>query len=312
MALDLSLYGASATGRPQSFPKTRPQSFPKEVEGFLLSRDVNGCSPYTLTGYRARLAKFFTLYPHAVDEVDSMAVSRFILGLRDAGYSSEYVNVHFRVLRTFFNWCVVEQFIDVSPMRNMKQGRLVRRRRPFITEEQRDRLLYLCPPRLFLGARDAALVWLFWSTGARRQEIARLELADLDWERNRIRVFGKGSKERFTVFTPKAKKAVWRYLSYRRDDMPCLWLTEERRPLTQGGMVTIMRRLMDRAGLRDELPGDLHHVFRRSWVRRLIQRGVSLKDIQMLGGWASMRMLELYVRDMMSDEAVERVGSRAD
>jgi len=156
---------------------------------------------------------------------------------------------------------------------------------------------------MFTGARNGAIVWFFWSTGARRHEIANLQLVDLEWQRDRIKVMGKGARERYVPFSKEAKRAVWRYLSYRDDEHPCLWITEERRPMGQGGMIMVMRRLFDGAGLRGEVV-DLHHVFRRSWAMRNLRGGRSLRDLMAVGGWESEQMLMRYVRAMESEDAL--------
>ncbi|HUW08798.1 MAG TPA: site-specific integrase [Anaerolineae bacterium] len=191
----------------------------------------------------------------------------------------------------------------VKPMRTMKAPRLPRLAKPFLTETQRDALLRLCPQSTFLGARNAAIIWLLWGSGIRLSECTNLQVADLDWDQSRIRVFGKGQRERWAPFTKKAKKATWRYLSYRRDDLPQLWLTEERRPAGTWMLPTMMHRLVDRAGLHG-LIKDRCHIFRRSWAWRNLKAGVSIKYIQLAGGWTTVAMLMRYVEAMQSEEAM--------
>jgi len=284
----------------------RPKNLPRELEGFLLSREVEGCSPATLKTYRLRIGHFFRFVDgtKAVESIDHSDINRYLLYLRELGRSPHYIHSNFRALRTFFNWCVAEEFVPRSPMRNVKPPKLPKKGKPFLSETQRDRLLHLCPLSTFLGARNAATIWLFWSTGMRSQELANLKLSDLDWDKSRIRVFGKGSKERYVPFTREAKKAVWRYLSYRNDDYPALWLTEERRPARKWAIVSATRRLIERAGLQGEIK-DLHHIFRRSWAMRNLKAGVPIKYVQLIGGWESVTTLEQYVRAMESEDALE-------
>lgn len=110
-------------------------------------------------------------------------------------------------------------------------------------------------------------------------------------------------RERWAPFTKKAKKATWRYLSYGRDDLPQLWLTEERRPAGTWMLPTMMHRLVDRSGLHG-LIKDRCHIFRRSWAWRNLKAGVSIKYIQLAGGWTTVAMLMRYVEAMQSEEAM--------
>jgi len=274
-----------------------------EVVGFLLSRETMGCSKATVQWYRDHLGYLTKFVQLPVQEIERTDIDRYLIHLRDRGCSPHYINGSFRACRAFFNWCVAEELRVRSPMRTMKTPRLPKLKKGFVDEQVRDRLLAVSPPTTFLGARNAAMVWLYWSTGARRNEIANLMLEQIDWPRNRIKVFGKGARERFIPFTPETKKAVWRYLKYRRDEHPHLWVTEERRPAKTWGLTSAMRRMIERAEL-DGYIKDCFHVFRRSWAMRNIRAGRSIKDIQLIGGWESITVLEGYVRAMQSEDAL--------
>lgn len=238
-----------------------------------------------------------------IADIEPQHVTQFLLDLQSRDLRPQYIHAHFRVLRTFFNWCIGEDFLVKSPLRNLKLPRLPKEGRSFISEEQLDRLLAFCPPSIFTGARNRALILLFWTTGARRAEIAQLALDDLDWKRDRIRMFGKGARERYVPFLPEAKKAVWRYLNYRRDEHLQLWITEERTPMAQAGIVIALRRLFIYAGLKGEVQ-DLCHGFRRTWAYRNLQAGRSIKHLMAVGGWESEQMLLRYVRAMESEDAL--------
>jgi site-specific recombinase XerD len=138
----------------------------------------------------------------------------------------------------------------------------------------------------------------------RLDELFKLLLTDIDWDRSHIRVFGKGAKERYVPFTREAKKAVWRYLSYRHDDHPVLWVTEERRPAGRWTIVSATQSLIKRAGLHGQIK-DMHHIFRRSWAMRNLKAGVPIKYVQLIGGWESVTTLEQYVRAMESEDALD-------
>lgn len=267
-----------------------------------------GCSSSTIFTYKHRISLFLRYVAQdrpgfQIKDIGPNDIGNFLLDMRNKGRSMHYVRGIFIQLRVFFAWCVQEMLIDQSPVRNMQPPKVPKRIKPFMTEEQRDRLLALCPPNTFLGARNAAIIWLFWTTGIRLSELAGLQLADLDWENNRIKVFGKGSKERFVPFLKEAKHAIWRYKSHRKDNDPHLWLGEERRPLTKDGVDSATQRLVIRAGLQGEIK-DLHHIFRRTWAMRQIRAGVPMKYIQLVGGWESVVTLERYVRAMAVDDAL--------
>lgn len=298
MVLDQGISHASDTCRPRDLLKV--------LDGFLLSREVENCSQETLKSYRQRLSKFLRFLSSdtcRIEDIERSDIDRYLLQLRQRDRSPHYIHSNFRALRTFFNWCVIEEFVSRSPMRTMKAPKLPKKGKPFLSEATRDQLLRLCPPTTFMGSRSAAIIWLLWSTGMRIEELAHLGLADLDWDGSRIRVFGKGARERYVPFTKEAKKSVWRHLNHRNDALPNLWLTEERRAAKKWAIVSATRRLIERAGLHGQIK-DLHHIYRRSWAMRNLKAGVPIKYVQLVGGWERVSTLEGYVRAMESEDAL--------
>ena len=299
MSLGVRISGTSDTARPKDLSKI--------LAGFLISREVEGCTELTIRTYRQRLGKFISFINNIpLNNIERSDVDRYLLEIKRRGRSAAYTASCFRAIRAFCNWCVGEGLIDSdsSPVRNMKTPKIPKVGKPFIHQSERDALLKLCPSLTFLGARNAAIVWLFWSTGIRSRELANLKLSDLDWDANKIKVFGKGQKERYVPLTKEAKAAVWRYISFRRDDIASLWLTEERTPATLNMVYKVMRTLWLRTGLPKSVWKDQDHIFRRSWAMRNIKTGIPLKYVQLIGGWESVTVLEGYVRAMTSEDAL--------
>ena len=278
----------------------------RELEVFLLSRRVENCSPATLRTYRQRIGAFLVCCGKAVTEIERSDVERYLLSLKDKGRSPHYVRSNYRELRVFFSWLLLDGVIPKSPMKNIGCPKVPKYAKEFLPDRDFARLLSLCIVDDFRGARNAAWLWLLWSTGGRWHELANLRLADLDWNKHRIKVMGKGSKERFVPFTREAEKAVYVYLKARsrylsEDEYPELWITEERRPLSALGLQSVTKRLYQRSGVKVK---DMHHVFRRTWAWRNLKAGISPKFVQLIGGWDTLAVLEQYVKRMSSEDAL--------
>lgn len=228
------------------------------------------------------------------------------MSFKKNGRASWTLRTNYRALHAFYNWMAEEEFVQMSPLQRIRPPRVDKVGKPFITREQLDWLLRFCPPNTFTGARTAAMLKLLWGTGIRLSELAQLKIADLEWDwgpkkQGRIKVFGKGRRERYVEFPKEAKKAVWRYLAHRDDDLPQLWLSEERLPLAKTGVSIAIVRTYQRAGLRVK---DVCHIFRRTWARRKIEEGIPQKYIMLTGGWEDPDTMDKYVRAMDSEEAL--------
>lgn len=275
------------------------------MRGFLISRDVIDSTQKTLKEYKYRLNQFNNyLHAHYGDislpEVRRTHVEAYLLSFKKAGRSPETVKTYYSSLRALFNWMIEESYIQESPMKHIKLPHTPKKGKPFLSDNEFRRLLDVCILDRLTGARNAAMIWLLWTTGMRHSELAGLNLSDLDWERNKIRVYGKGRKERYVPFLKEAKKAVWRYVRMRKDEYPQLWLTEERRPLGSNGIKSALLRLYRTAGFKVK---DQAHIFRRTWAMRNLQK-VPPKYVQLVGGWEDYSTMERYVQAMESEQAL--------
>lgn len=281
------------------------------VRGFLLSREVMECTEPTLHDYRSRLGQFAKFTESQFPELALVAVSRqhieaYLIWLKDNGRVSWTLRTNYRILKAFYNWMVEEELVDISPLLRIKPPRVPKLGKPFIKAEQRDLLLSAHASQHFTSLRTAAMIWLLWGTGMRLSELAGLEISDLDWnwgpkKCGRIRVLGKGRRERYIEFTKEAKRAVWRYLARRNDNLPQLWVSSRGVPMRADGIGKSIARAYQHAGFKVK---DTCHVFRRTWARRKIEEGIPQKYILLTGGWEDAKTLDGYINAMTSEEAL--------
>jgi integrase/recombinase XerD len=277
-----------------------------ELRLFVLSRKVSNCRPQTIETYQRHVWRFLSFAQKPALDVNRADVELYLLSVQER-CSPHYVRACYRNLRVFFSWLVNEEMLGRSPMRNIPCPKVPRHSKEFLSREDFDKLLAVCPHD-FRGARNIAWLWLLWSTGCRVEGLFKLRLADLDWDKSRIKVVEKGDKERYVPFTPDAQRAVYRYLKARqvyvgkKDHYQELWIGEERKPLGFNGIRQIIRILLARAGLHVR---DQHHIFRRTWAYRNLKAGVPVKFVQLVGGWSNLATMEVYVRAMQSDDAMD-------
>ncbi|MBD8869046.1 tyrosine recombinase XerC [Nocardioides donggukensis] len=148
-----------------------------------------------------------------------------------------------------------------------------------------------------VGLRDVAILELLYATGIRVGELCGLDVDDLDFERNVLRVLGKGRKERTVPFGHPAARAVRRWLE---DGRPSLRVEGAGAALLLGARG---RRIDQRAVRRivharvAEVPGapDLGpHGLRHTAATHLLEGGADLRTVQELLGHASMSTTQIY------------------
>lgn len=148
-----------------------------------------------------------------------------------------------------------------------------------------------------VGIRDVAMLELLYATGIRVGELVGLDLDDVDRERNVVRVFGKGRKERMVPFGHPAAAALDRWLTSGRPRLrvegagPALFLGARGRRIDPRAVRTLVhQRIAEVPGAPDIGPHGLRHTA----ATHLLEGGADLRSVQELLGHSSLATTQLY------------------
>jgi site-specific recombinase XerD len=135
-----------------------------------------------------------------------------------------------------------------------------------------------------LALRNRALAELVYSAGLRSREATDLDLGDVDFEQELVRVRGKGGKERVVPLGEEAAAWLARYL---RDARPALAAGAE-----NAVFLSARGRRLDTSTLRRLLPHP--HRLRHAFATHLLEGGADLRTIQELLGHSSLSTTQVY------------------
>jgi len=148
-----------------------------------------------------------------------------------------------------------------------------------------------------VGLRDVAMLELLYATGIRVGELVGLDVDDVDRDRNVVRVFGKGRKERSVPFGRPAARALdfWQQQGRPRlvveGSGPALFLGTRGKRIDQRAVRTLVhRRIAEVPGAPDIGPHGLRHTA----ATHLLEGGADLRSVQELLGHASLATTQLY------------------
>jgi integrase/recombinase XerC/integrase/recombinase XerD len=208
----------------------------------------------------------------------------------------------FASIRTFFRQMVERGELEQNPADLVTHAR---RRAPLpkaLRTDELDQLLDRMPARTPLEARDRAMLELTYSCGLRCEEVVNVDVGDLDFDAEELRVLGKGSKTRIVPVGEPAQRAIERYLSMGRPALvqvpaelaePALFLSRRGRRLSPSDVRRRLRAWLRHAGL----SGDASpHALRHSFATHLLEGGADLRAIQELLGHASVSTTQIYTR----------------
>jgi integrase/recombinase XerC len=163
-----------------------------------------------------------------------------------------------------------------------------------------------------ISLRDVAMVELLYATGARVAELCGLDISDIDYDRQTIRVLGKGNKERTIPLGNPAMKALNAWLKDGRDLIKnsvsgnAVFLGARGKRIDQRAVRTVVYKALEAIeGIERMGP----HALRHSAATHLLEGGADLRTVQEILGHASLATTQIYTH--VSTERLQKAFKQA-
>lgn len=148
-----------------------------------------------------------------------------------------------------------------------------------------------------LSLRDVAMVELLYATGARVSELCGLDIGDIDFNRNTIRVLGKGNKERTIPMGKPAVQALEIWLSKGREELATVLSANAVFLGARGGRIdqrTVRGVVYEALSAIEGIERMGPHGLRHSAATHLLEGGADLRTVQEILGHASLATTQIY------------------
>jgi len=286
----------------------------KLIEQFLEHlRYERNVSAHTLRNYESDLEQFThflapdqkTKLPD-VSEIDHLTIREWMASLHSDQKKKSSIARKLAALRTFFQFLVREGVLELNPAKLVCTPKLEKKLPKHLSIEEAIRFIESPDLDTDLGKRDRAMLELMYATGVRVAELTTLNVADVDFQNQLIRVTGKRRKQRIVPFGDPAGEAIRNYLGVRekflfnapvsKRDEDALFLNYQGTRITTrsvGRMVEKYIRIC--AGMHNISP----HALRHSFATHLLDSGADLRDIQELLGHARLSTTQVYTHVSM-------------
>lgn len=201
----------------------------------------------------------------------------------------------------FYYLTVIMNHLENDPTQGVPFPRVRESLPRFLTDEQAQKLLdSISGPH---ELRDTTIILLFMTCGLRVSEMAGLDLGDVLGER--IRILGKGNKERFVYLGPAIQEQMHDYLEYRRTLEPtkghenALFLSQQNKRISIRRLQLMVQEKVLAAGL--DVNKISPHKLRHTAATLMLQQGVDVRTVQEVLGHERLDTTQIYTHVTNSD-----------
>lgn len=267
-------------------------------------------SDHTVSNYQVDLRQFSAFLKETAhgyengtfhpEKLDRLTVRSFMSHLHKKSYSGSTMGRKLATLSSFFKFLCREGFLISNIAKSIPTPKKAGKLPEFLSVDDMFRLLELPDRNSFLGARDQAILELFYSTGMRISELAPLKPENLNLPSRTVRVMGKGKKERMLPLGHKAVNSLKNYFRFREQRIGELkspsaphevFLNNRGRGISVRGV----RKILEKYISRNPFPSHVSpHTLRHSFATHLLEAGADLRSIQEMLGHASLSTTQKY------------------
>lgn len=196
-------------------------------------------------------------------------------------------------IKSFYKYLTVRtKQLDENPVADLEYPKLRKSLPKYLTFEQSKALLKAVSGQN--EKRDYAILMLFLGCGIRRSELVGLNLTDV--YEDRIRVIGKGNKERFVYFGEACRKAIDAYLPVREkqqlSDNRALFGSRDGNRISVTAVHRLVKKALMQAGL-DSTQFSAHKL-RHTAATMMLSGGVDVKTVQEVLGHENLNTTQIY------------------
>lgn len=266
-----------------------------------------GRATATLEAYRRDLAGwvgFLTSHGAAIETATTPDVETYLAAVQAERRSPATVARLASTLRGLYGFLLDEGMVGVDPTALLAPRRASTRLPVVLTEAQVDALLASPASDDPVDVRDRAVLELLYGTGIRVSELVGLDLGDVDFTEELVRVTGKGDKQRLVPLGRAAALALRAWLdggsraslrgaARAPGDTHAIFCNQRGRRLSRQGVDLVVRGHARRAGLPAATSA---HTLRHSCATHMLAHGADVRVIQELLGHASVSTTQRYTK----------------
>lgn len=265
----------------------------------------------TIETYRYNLDLFKEYFKnYSVDNITYNDIAGYLKSLYEKPLDVNSVANNISTLKSFYKFLMLFKGVLNNPFENVQIPKLKKKLPKTLSYDEVSNLLDI-EIKTYYDYRNKAMLELMYSSGLRVSELINVNIHDINFDNNTIRVFGKGNKERIIPISDYASSSIKNYINCARGWLAkgkfsdILFLNNHGNKMTRQACFKIFCNLASAKNIKTDFSP---HTLRHSFATHLLENGADLRSIQELLGHSSISTTQIYtyVSKTMIDKSYHR------
>ncbi|WBL23227.1 tyrosine-type recombinase/integrase [Zunongwangia sp. HRR-M8] len=237
-------------------------------------------------------------------QINYSQIRSWIVSLSEAGLSNRSINRKISSLKSFYKFLQKVEDVVVSPLQKHKPLKTGKKIQIPFSEKEILSTLDSINIDAFEGARDKAIIEVFYSTGLRRSELINLKLMDLDSSQLNLKVLGKRNKERYVPLLENVYQNLQYYIEKRQNEgfgvfpEDYLFVSAKGDKMSESLVYRIINNYFSKASSKLKKSP---HILRHSFATHLLNQGADLNAVKELLGHSSLASTQVYTHNSIAE-----------
>ncbi len=231
-------------------------------------------------------------------EIDTETIRLFLKDITELGLGATTQARILSGLKSFFNFLLLEQVIQLDPTELIEAPRVGRKLPEVLTVIEIEGLIEKFDLSKPDEIRSKAILEVLYGCGLRVSELTELKISNIHFDQEYIKVIGKGNKERLVPIGNVAIESIKDYMATVRNYIPIapgeedhLFLNMRGKRLSRMSIFNFIKEIAQKAGIKKTISP---HTFRHSFATHLVEAGADLRSVQEMLGHSSITTTEIY------------------
>ncbi len=211
-------------------------------------------------------------------------------------FENKTSSLYLSAVRTFYNYLVEIKAIDINPFMLVKNPKIMKKLPNFLNNSDKQTLIFNSEYDNDLDIRNEFIIEFLYATGIRVSELCKIKLADIMFSEKKIKVMGKGNKERIVYYSACDSKLFDDYINGSRKRLlgrtySDYLIVSRTGKLTVRSIEKIVKNFAYKRNIKSKVTP---HTLRHTFATDLLNNGADIRSVGEMLGHESLSTTQIY------------------